>query len=493
MKWAKSRGDGEEIVRVSTFKRVFIRVQGGDEAEFELAMNREDRKKELEKREILYIDSNQHFQQSIKELKDKAGELKEVKEDLKERLAEASKEALRCYSQIQNEADNRATLQTHRWRVDRGRRYSQKSFRFSNSNNWLLMIIGFIHGKVLTNVKEKVSAATEEVKESLGLGKQDSSSCSHASNNSRTDGKDGCGTTAREDSSQNSKSDNTEETLYGRFKSSALSALSKVSVAFQKLKDAKVVDLAKKGYSIVKDELNGNASKEKRVQYASSSSSGERSTKTDIVVVPTKQSRWGKKWESFKDKMRGHPAFKRISGVSEPVVTKGQEFAEDMRERWETSDNPVVHKIQDLNESVFGETATAISFKEIRRRDPYFSLPEFVAEVQDMIKPTLNAYLKGDVEALKKTCSPEVIGRCKAERRLFESQGLFLDNKFQTQQIHCIRERQGSITEGGKDTIHTVYYAWAMQQMDVKELGEGALYPLWRLREMQQLGIQALI
>ncbi|KAK9135179.1 hypothetical protein Syun_014509 [Stephania yunnanensis] len=64
---------------------------------------------------------------------------------------------------------------------------------------------------------------------------------------------------------------------------------------------------------------------------------------------------------------------------------------------------------------------------------------------------------------------------------------------FQTQQIHCIRERQGSITEGGKDTIHTVYYAWAMQQMDVEELGEGALYPLWRLREMQQLGIQALI
>ncbi|KAK9110079.1 hypothetical protein Sjap_018139 [Stephania japonica] len=372
--------------------------------------------------------------------------------------------------------------------------------------------------KVSTNVKEKVSAATVEVKESLGLGQQDSSSSSHASNNPRTDGKDGCGTTARGDSSQNSKSNNTEETLYGRFKSSALSASSKVSIAFQKLKGAKVVDLAKKGYSILKDELNGNASKKKRVQYpSSSSSSGEKSTKTDIVVVPTKQSRWGKKWESFKDKMRGHPAFKRISGVSEPVVTKGQEFAEDMRERWETSDNPVVHKIQDLNESVFGETATAISFKEIRRRDPYFSLPEFVAEVQDMIKPTLNAYLKGDVEALKKTCSHEVIERCKAERRMFESQGLFLDNKilhiseleiketklmgstpiiivvFQTQQIHCIRDRQGSITEGGKDTIHTVYYAWAMQQMDVEELGEGAIYPVWRLREMQQLGIQALI
>ncbi|KAF8392193.1 hypothetical protein HHK36_022535 [Tetracentron sinense] len=165
----------------------------------------------------------------------------------------------------------------------------------------------------------------------------------------------------------------------------------------------------------------------------------------------------------------------------------------------------------------FGETAAALSFKEIRRRDPSFSLPEFVAEVQEMIRPMLNAYLKCDVEALKKNCSPEVIGRCKAEKRAYESQGIFFDKKilhisevevretkmmgttpiiivaFQTQQVYCVRDRNGSITEGGKDTIHTVYYAWAMQQLDVEELGDGAMYPIWRLREMQQLGIQSLI
>lgn len=44
-----------------------------------------------------------------------------------------------------------------------------------------------------------------------------------------------------------------------------------------------------------------------------------------------------------------------------------------------------------------------------------------------------------------------------------------------------------------QDTIHTVYYAWAMQQMDVEELGEGAYYPVWKLREIQQLGVQSLI
>ena len=44
-----------------------------------------------------------------------------------------------------------------------------------------------------------------------------------------------------------------------------------------------------------------------------------------------------------------------------------------------------------------------------------------------------------------------------------------------------------------QDTIHTVNYAWAMQQVDPEELGEGALYPIWKLREMQQLGVQSLI
>jgi import inner membrane translocase subunit TIM44 len=45
--------------------------------------------------------------------------------------------------------------------------------------------------------------------------------------------------------------------------------------------------------------------------------------------------------------MQGYPVFKRLSGMSEPVVNKSQEIAEDVREKWETSDNPIVHKIQE--------------------------------------------------------------------------------------------------------------------------------------------------
>jgi import inner membrane translocase subunit TIM44 len=44
-----------------------------------------------------------------------------------------------------------------------------------------------------------------------------------------------------------------------------------------------------------------------------------------------------------------------------------------------------------------------------------------------------------------------------------------------------------------KDTIHTVYHEWAMQQVETTELGEDAIYPIWRLREMCRNGVQALI
>ncbi|PNY10203.1 mitochondrial import inner membrane translocase subunit TIM44-2-like protein [Trifolium pratense] len=157
-----------------------------------------------------------------------------------------------------------------------------------------------------------------------------------------------------------------------------------------------------------------------------------------------------------------------------------------------------------------------------------FSLPEFVGEVQDAIKPVLNAYVKdkashlqfpiqGDVETLKKYCCSQLIERCKAEHNAYQSNGIFFDDKilhisdlevreakilessphiivvFQTQQIYCVRDRNGEVTEGGKDTIHTVFYLWALQQMDPEDQGEDGIYLMWRLREMQKQGIQALI
>ncbi|TVU51607.1 hypothetical protein EJB05_03047 [Eragrostis curvula] len=375
---------------------------------------------------------------------------------------------------------------------------------------------------VSANIKEKMSAAKEEVKESFGLGKEDTSSCKDGSSEaSRHDSPDA---SAHADGSSNYGT--TGHTLFTKLKSTISSASPAVSGAFAKLKDTRVSTLAKQGYEIVKDELSSTSSRKRKHPRHASSAPVEKSTRTDLVIVPTKKSVLGEKWEAFKNKMRGHPVYKRVNEYTKPVVTIGQEVAEDVRERWETSDNPLVQKIQDWNESVFEETTTAITFKEIRQRDPSFYLPDFVADVQEMIKPVLTAYSKGDLETLKMFCTTHVIERCKGERQAYAAQGMFFDHKilhisdadvletkmmgstpliiviFQTQQIYCIRDKEGQITEGGQvgylygihDVIQTVFYQWAMQLMDSDEVPEEESYYLvWRLREMQQAGVKALI
>lgn len=328
---------------------------------------------------------------------------------------------------------------------------------------------------------------------------------------------------SNETSSSSSSSIPTSRVLLKKVSDSVRNAASSAGNVVHKMKEAKLVDSVRTGYNFLKEEMtsttprrkpNTSASEDARVREAPP----ENTTVNAIVPVVKKTTGWEKRWEILKEKARSHPAFKRIKTVTDhPVVTKGQELAEDIRERWETSDSPVVHRIQDLNESIFGETATAVAMREIRRHDPSFTFSDFLAEVQEEIRPTLRAYLKGDFATLRKKCSREVVERCQAERRALESQGIFLDNEilhisdveiketkllgnapiiiinFQTQQIHCARNKDGNIIEGARDDIHTVFYAWAMQQESPEETNRGEFHTRWKLREMQQAGMQALI
>ncbi|KAI4301099.1 hypothetical protein L6164_034413 [Bauhinia variegata] len=442
---------------------------------------------------------NPEFKQSVKELKEKAEELKGAKEELKVRAKEKTEQLYKRVDGVWTEAEAVAK-------------------------------------KVSSNVKEKISATAAEMKETFAVreqnssgsagssaekdtdanqgsqksseeGKQNSSGSAGSSADQDADLKHGSQRSYEEEKHEQSGSSSGTDSYFGKFKSN-------ISSPFDKLKETKLADIAKKGYDMVREELSSNSTRRRRAPPAWS---GEKSTRTELVVVPSKQSPWNKKWEQLKEKVKGLPITKRFVQYSDPVKTKGQEIVEDLCERYETSDNPIIHKIQDINDSMFQESDAAISYKEIRQRDPEFSLPEFVAEVQEAIKPVLNAYIKGDIETLKKYCSPELIERCKAEHQAYRSHGIFFDNKilhvgdanvrdvkmlesspiiiveFLTQQVYCVRDRNGKITEGSQDNIHIVFYHWALQQMTLEDRGEDAIYLLWRLREMQQQGVKALI
>ncbi|KAL9275233.1 Mitochondrial import inner membrane translocase subunit TIM44-2-like protein [Drosera capensis] len=101
--------------------------------------------------------------------------------------------------------------------------------------------------------------------------------------------------------------------------------------------------------------------------------------------------------------------------------------------------------------------------------------------------------LFGKFKSSVSSASPKILHISEADVRETKMMGSMpiIILMFQTQQVHCVRDSDGNIA--GKDTIHTVYYAWAMQQLQPDELEKDGIYSMWRLREMQQLGIEALI
>jgi import inner membrane translocase subunit TIM44 len=97
---------------------------------------------------------------------------------------------------------------------------------------------------------------------------------------------------------------------------------------------------------------------------------------------------------------------------------------EDMRERWETSDNPMVHRIQDMQEGMFTETEQAEAYRVIRNRQPAFNINDFLAEVRRDVPKVLGAYLKGDEELLKATnISKEMLERMGGQMKLWQHEG----------------------------------------------------------------------
>ncbi|XP_019253978.1 PREDICTED: mitochondrial import inner membrane translocase subunit TIM44-2-like [Nicotiana attenuata] len=181
---------------------------------------------------------NQEFQQSIKQLKEKAEKLKGVKEDFKTRMKQTT-----------------GTLYKH---VD--------------------------------GIWTETEATTKKVKDSFGVGKQEVRGSIGYSNTSSSNANGSSeSASAKNQQEQQSGSSDSAETVFTKVKSAASS---KVSPFFQKIKEAKPVDFANRGYDIILDELKGTPpGTRKHPEYSApiqeTSSNFERSTRTD-VVLPSK-------------------------------------------------------------------------------------------------------------------------------------------------------------------------------------------------------------
>ena len=269
----------------------------------------------------------------------------------------------------------------------------------------------------------------------------------------------------------------------------------------------------------------GDAAEERRKQrpgYVAPGPPMEEGDGTTAVAVRTQtKSTFAKGWEAIATKTGLTSVFSKLQGLKRtPAYQKTEDALEDLRERWETSENPMVHKIQDSVDGFFQETEQGEAYRAIRARAPTFNINDFLAEVRRDVPKILGAYLKGDVDALAITnVSNEMMERMSGQMRAWEAEQKFVDprvlhlgdvelvetrmmegaplvvTQFQCQQINCVRDASGVIVEGAEDDIQAVHYLWAMQLVD-KELvaADGRKYvaPTWVLREMMLRGMMAV-
>ena len=281
----------------------------------------------------------------------------------------------------------------------------------------------------------------------------------------------------------------------------------------------KVVEAFKEEYRLAMMDP-GDAAAERRKQTAGYVAPGPVDEYTGTTAVATAR-RKKSAFETFAEKTGATSVFAKLSALRRSgAFKKGSDVLEDIRERWETSDSPIVHRIQDMQEGLFTETEQAEAYRAIRQRQPEFNINGFLAEVRRDVPKVLGAYLKGDMEALQRTnTSKEMLERMGGQMRVWQSEQQFVDPRilhlselelvevrlmegeplvvlqFSCQQINCVRNKRGEIVDGAEDDIQAVHYLWAMQLSPkdfVADDGREYSAQTWQLREMVLRGMMAV-
>lgn len=245
-------------------------------------------------------------------------------------------------------------------------------------------------------------------------------------------------------------------------------------------------------------------------------------TTAELMAVPQPEpSAWQKQWDRMHAALGSHPAWAKLSKAidSTGVASKAKDIADDLRDRWETADGPLAHRVAGAADALFAESEMAQALREVRLRDPGFDMVDFLAAVKADVPGLLRAYLSGDGTAMAAHASADLVERVLAVHAAQAAAGAvpdatildvgdvelvdlkFLDGdpaavlQFAAQQIACARDAAGSVVEGSPDAVQRVYYLWALVQDAAGSVGPGGevIPPRWQLREMMVRGAHQLL
>eukprot|EP01038_Epipyxis_sp_PR26KG_P004207 gene4207-5981_t len=161
-----------------------------------------------------------------------------------------------------------------------------------------------------------------------------------------------------------------------------------------------------------------------------------------IVLVKEPKSAWESMKERLQDSVLFKEIFKRTKKISSAasetdIGKKAQDIGrgvkdkiEDVREFWETSQNPLVYTISGLWDSLTGETEEGMTITEIRKLDPTFVLDEWLQAVNRDVTPiVIKSHLIGrpGLPTLREHLREGVFSKLSADIRTRENDGFAFD------------------------------------------------------------------
>ncbi|KAI3380712.1 hypothetical protein SNEBB_010296 [Seison nebaliae] len=221
----------------------------------------------------------------------------------------------------------------------------------------------------------------------------------------------------------------------------------------------------------------------------------EADTETQNVTLH-KDSKWSNSWENFKD--------------NNVYVNK----LFDLKTRYDESDNALIRVSRYLTDRIQLASSGLISSTELSKVvthictvDPNFSLEIFQKSLQqDFIPNILEAFRQTNEEVLRDWCTDAPYAAFTHRLKEFKEQQLLMDIKildiddlqilggkltdqgpiilfnFVSQEIHCIRSKDGKLKDGDPEKVLRVNQTWAMcRDMDVFDPNAA-----WRVIELHQ-------
>eukprot|EP00597_Dinobryon_sp_UTEXLB2267_P001386 CAMPEP_0170064050 /NCGR_PEP_ID=MMETSP0019_2-20121128/4686_1 /TAXON_ID=98059 /ORGANISM="Dinobryon sp., Strain UTEXLB2267" /LENGTH=392 /DNA_ID=CAMNT_0010270629 /DNA_START=133 /DNA_END=1311 /DNA_ORIENTATION=+ len=231
-------------------------------------------------------------------------------------------------------------------------------------------------------------------------------------------------------------------------------------------------------------------------------------------------------WENMKDRLQDSPLIKEIlkrsskigKAAADTTIGKsaqdiGQSVKhklEDVREFWETSQNPIVYTLSEVWDGLTSETEEGLAISGIRKIDPTFNKEQWAQEVRTKLMPdVLKSLMQGNTSTLRPWFTEGAFSKVSAEIRARKQDGIVFDANilavdenqlilrlleetqapvivavYMVQQINCVRNRDGEIVEGGEDQIRARFYSFAFQL--IYDEDDGSLN--WKIVEYQFVG-----